>query len=268
MHYLKILHQEISEDISSGNITEKFGLKKEHVMNASTRKRDDFCPRKQLEETTVSCGQPEFELNDNNTGEGESVCTVVDRNKTLQKMLAKVDEFVEKFTGEDLKSVAVKEIKRRYGAKVKTHVGKSTNASARAMEKAKTYDDFDWEKLVRNNELGNLYVSQIDLYLVENLNMSKKDCDKKGFTKALKIEEIKKHFYSSRHDDDATGRKRTSQQKIHVALSSSSTNTKDASTVVKVPPWGGTILVPHHGHVNLVNTCPIDNFLCLNEETR
>ena len=26
---------------------------------------------------------------------------------------------------------------------------KGTNASARAVEKAKTYDDFDWEKLIR-----------------------------------------------------------------------------------------------------------------------
>lgn len=53
-------HYALPEDISSGNITEKFGLKKEHVMNASSRKRDDFCPRKQLEELIASCGQPEL----------------------------------------------------------------------------------------------------------------------------------------------------------------------------------------------------------------
>ena len=32
--------------ISSGEITEKFGLKTEHVVDTSTRKRDEFCPRK------------------------------------------------------------------------------------------------------------------------------------------------------------------------------------------------------------------------------
>ena len=135
-----------------------------------------------------------------------------------------------------------------------------TNASARATEKAKTYDDFEWEKLARNNKLGNLCASQLNLYLMANLNMSRKDCDKKGFTKALKLEEIKKHFYSSRHDDDANGGKRPS---IHVALSSSITGTKDESALVKVPPWSGTIWVPYHRHVNLVNTCPIDNFLTI-----
>ena len=43
---------------------------------------------------------------------------------------------------------------------------KKTKASARAVKKAKTYDDFDWEKLIRTNELENLYISQLDLYLI------------------------------------------------------------------------------------------------------
>ncbi len=46
---------------------------------------------------------------------------------------------------------------------------------ARAAEKAKTYDDFDWEKLIRTNELQNMYVSQLDLYLMNNLNLTRKD---------------------------------------------------------------------------------------------
>lgn len=53
------------------------------------------------------------------------------------------------------------------------------------------------QKLIRTNELENLYISQLDLYLMANLNLSKKDCEKKGFTKVSKIENIKKHFYSS-----------------------------------------------------------------------
>ena len=53
------------------------------------------------------------------------------------------------------------------------------------------------QKLIRTNELENLYISQLDLYLMENFNLSKKDCEKKGFTKVSKIENIKKHFYSS-----------------------------------------------------------------------
>lgn len=74
---------------------------------------------------------------------------------------------------------------------------KKTNASARAVEKAKTCNDFDWEKLIRTNELENLYISQLDLYLMANFNLSRKDCENNGFTKVSKIENIKKHFYSS-----------------------------------------------------------------------
>ena len=73
---------------------------------------------------------------------------------------------------------------------------KKTNASARKVEKAKTYDYFDWEKLIRTNELENVCISQLDLYLIANFNLSKKDCEKKGFTKASKIQNIKKQFYS------------------------------------------------------------------------
>ena len=69
-------------------------------------------------------------------------------------------------------------------------MAKKPNTSAKAAEKAKAYD-FDWKKLAQSNELGNLYVSQYDLYLIKNLNISKKECGKKGFTKAKKIEAVK-----------------------------------------------------------------------------
>ena len=69
--------------------------------------------------------------------------SVTDANDTLSKMLASVDEFVSNYTGEDLRNAVVNELKRRYNAKIKTFILKKTNASARAVEKAKTYDDFD-----------------------------------------------------------------------------------------------------------------------------
>ena len=58
---------------------------------------------------------------------------------------------------ENRRNAVVNELKRRYNAKIKTFISKKTNA--RAVEKAETYDDFDWEKLIRTNELENLYVS-------------------------------------------------------------------------------------------------------------
>ena len=53
------------------------------------------------------------------------------------------------------------------------------------------------EQIRGTSEQENQYISQLDLYLMANFNLSKKDCEKKGFTKASKIENIKKHFYSS-----------------------------------------------------------------------
>ena len=53
------------------------------------------------------------------------------------------------------------------------------------------------EQIRGTSELENQYISELDLYLMANFNLSKKDCEKKGFTKASKIENIKKHFYSS-----------------------------------------------------------------------
>lgn len=58
----------------------------------------------------------------------------------------------------------------------------------------KVYEDIQWETIIRKNELNNLYVSQLDLYLIKNLNLSKKQCSRKGYTKAAKIEEVKQHF--------------------------------------------------------------------------
>ena len=252
-------HYAHPDDISSGNIAEKFGLKAEHVVDASTRKRDDFCPRKKLDELVSSCGNPELKLKYETSDESEAVhVSVTDTNNTLEKMLASVDEFVSKYTGEDLRNAVVNELKRRYNSKIRTFLSKQTNASAREVEEAKTYDDFDWEKIIRKNELEKLYVSQLELYLIANLNLTKKDCEKKGFTKASKIEDIKKHFYSSEKEK----KDHAPHQKIHVAMPHTGQIT-EARATLRVPPWGGTVRLPHQGQLNLVNTCPIDNFLTI-----
>ena len=55
------------------------------------------------------------------SGESVSVhASVTDTNDTLAKMLASVDEFVSKYTGEGLRNAVVNELKRRYNAKIKS----------------------------------------------------------------------------------------------------------------------------------------------------
>ncbi|CAB3978002.1 Transient receptor potential cation channel subfamily A member 1 [Paramuricea clavata] len=254
--------------IFRGDITEKYGLRKELI--SETRKKDDFCPRKQLDNLVNSCGSPDLHLDatEEKSIGGDLVKTVKDRNDTLTKMMAKVDDFTSKYAGDDLRYSVVKEIKKRYNSQIKAFVSKKTNASARACEKAKTYEDIDWEKLVRTNELNKLYVSQLDLYLLTNLGLSRKNCDEKGFTKAKKIEEIKKHFYRSTDtkfsSKTACKKPQTSQTSpiINVAFQSHSTSSH-SGVILQVPPWGGQVNTPFSGTLTLTNTCPIENFLTI-----
>ena len=262
-HYLS------PDQISRGDITEKYGLRQELISEA--REKDDFCPRQQLDSLVNSCGSPDLYLDtdeEDSTG-SDLVKTVKDRNNTLAKMIAKVDDFASKYTGDDLRHLVVKEIKKRYNSKIKAFVSKKTNANARACEKAKTYEDIDWETLVRTNELNKLYVSQLDLYLLTNLALSKKKCDEKGFTKAKKIEEIKKHFYRSTEtkftsSKPASGKPQTTRTSpvINVAFQSHPTSSYN-DVVLQVPPWGGQVNTPFLGALTLTNTCPIDNFLTI-----
>ena len=73
-----------------------------------------------------------------------------------------------------------------------------------------------------------------------------------------KIEELKKHFYSSVDQS----RQHAPHQKIHLSVPYSGQITA-AQAVLHVPPWGNTVMVPHQGPVKLVNTCPIDDFLTI-----
>lgn len=118
-------HYAHPDAISSGEITEKVGLKTEHVVDAhhaSTRKRE-FCPQEKLGGLVSSCGNPELELKYEKSNESVSVhASVTDANDTLVKMLASVDEFVSKYTGEDLRNAVVNELKRHYNAKIKTFI--------------------------------------------------------------------------------------------------------------------------------------------------
>ena len=101
-------HYAHPDAISSGEITEKFGLKTEHVVDASARKQDEL---------VSSCGNPELELKYKKSDESVFVhASITDANDTFAKMLASVDGFVFKYTG-DLRNAVPNELKRCYNAK-------------------------------------------------------------------------------------------------------------------------------------------------------
>ena len=104
---------------------------------------------------------------------------------------------------EMISKVTEKELKRHYDLKVKAAISKKTTADTTALEKTKTFDEINWSTRVSSNTLDKLYVSQLHLYLVQQIGMSKTQCQAKGYTKAKKIEDIKKHFYSSSKQSNA-----------------------------------------------------------------
>ena len=99
--------------------------------------------------------------------------------------------------GEDLCKVTENELKKRYDLEVKAAVSKKATANTRALEKAKTYDEMNWPNHISSNSLDKLYASQLHLYLMQQMGLSKSQCEAKGDSKARKIEDIKKHFYAS-----------------------------------------------------------------------
>ncbi|CAB4036220.1 Hypothetical predicted protein, partial [Paramuricea clavata] len=190
-------HYCILNQVLKGDITEKFGLEKERVRDACLRNKDDFCPRKQLQNLQDRCGEPILDLCEKTQGDGSISVTVVDRNDTLRKYQDETDSFVEQFVGESLRNVTESELKRRYDMKVKATISRQSAAKARTIEKAKAYNDIDWESSIYSKSLGKLYVSQLHLYMIEKMGLSKTQCERKGYTKSDKIADITKHYYST-----------------------------------------------------------------------
>ena len=183
--------------VLEGDITEKFGLEKDRVRDACLRNKDDFCPRKQLENLQDRCGEPILDLCEKTQEDGSISVTVVDRNDTLRKYQDETDSFVEQFVGESLRNVTESELKRRYDMKVKATISRQSAAKARTIEKAKAYNDIDWESSIYSKSLEKLYVSQLHLYMIEKMGLSKTQCERKGYTKSDKIADITKHYYST-----------------------------------------------------------------------
>ncbi|CAB4034876.1 Hypothetical predicted protein, partial [Paramuricea clavata] len=252
------------------------------------REVDDYNPRKNLEKLLASCGTPSLKVEESVSDDGLVVAKVTDTNNTLGKALEQVDEFVTKYTGPDLESVVVQEIRRKTGMRVKSEVSRMLNADVKAAEKAKLFLDFDWDKLIRENTLQKLYVSQLDLYL-KHAGYTDSDLHVKGFTKDKKIEVIKRHYYNQEHPkakrapavkssqrfsgtnskpaqtENTTSVRQTQSATCHVSLPpiSPANANPTANVLINVPPWGGSVNIPLYGIRTLINTCPIDNFLVI-----
>lgn len=268
------------KQVLDGDITDmRDVLNKEIMKDATAREVDDFCPRKQLDKMMEQHGEPQLEIHEEKQSDGSVSVSVVDKNNTLSKYMTNLNSFVEVYAGEDLQEAIQAEIKRRYDMKLKATISKNSTANTKAIEKAKAVGDIDWPNLVSSNSLGKLYVSQLHLYLMEKMGISKAECEKKGYTKAKKIEDVKQHFYASLSKSPRKAETVTPQAQTPEPLSGCSISLPPASSLpvntslfpstqklqpLSVPPWGGAVFNTNYPQLQLLkNTCPIDNYLTI-----
>lgn len=218
-----------------------------HVESTSSRVVvDEFCPRVKIDETVKEIGPLDVHIVELVQDDGSVIKTSQDRNDTLNKMLSSVDEIVQEYTGEDLRQVVEAEIQRRYKMMVKSRLSKSSRAATKAKELAKTVSEINWEESIKSGTLDKMYVSQLDMYLQKCAGCSKVELQEKGYTKAKKVEAVKRHFY-------------TTKTKTSSSLPTNATNTNSNTVVI---PWGGQTEIQDRT-ITLKNTCPIDNFLMI-----
>jgi hypothetical protein len=146
---------------------------------ATARKVDEFCPRVKIEDVIREIGPIEAK-------EGSVNKSVHDKNDTLNKTLAHIDEIVEKYTGEDLRQVVEAEFKRRYTMLVKAYLGNKARAAVKAKKPSKTIYEIDWYNKIQSGTLDKMYVSPLDLYLEKVAGCKKSIVQEKGFSKHKK----------------------------------------------------------------------------------
>lgn len=259
---------------------------------------DEFCPRARLEDVIRKVGQIQVKEKEVYGEDGVAKESTYDENDTLNKLMANVDDIVVNYAGEDLRRVVENELKRKYSMLLKAHFTKETRAANKADELAKSVDEIDWKNAIDTGKIEKMYVSQLDLYLEKLAGFQHKTLHAKGFTKPLKIYEIKKHYFSNQ--DTAAQRSvlpraakipqaplpsakktvlpppPTTPLSQGTAADDSSLPRTAQSTQAPLPsspttpplprlmiiPWGGHTISNGKPH-RLTNTCPIDNCLMI-----
>lgn len=80
-HYCKL------KDVYISNVTEKFSVKKDLAGDATKRERDDFCPRKQLDNLLLTRGEPDIVVKETVQDDNSVSISCADNNNTLGKAL-------------------------------------------------------------------------------------------------------------------------------------------------------------------------------------
>ena len=224
----------------------------------TARTVDEFFPRARIEDVIREVGPIDVKEKEH-MDEWSVNNSVNDKNDTLNKMLAHVDDIVEKYTGEDLRQVVEAEFKRRYTMLVKAYLAKKARAVAKENKLSKIVDEIDWCNKIQSGTLDKMYVSQLDMHLEKVAGSKKSIIQEKGFSKAKKVEAVKRHYYSCNNHILTTSTQELRQPQTLCQPLQPLPPTQPKLVVI---PWGGqTILLGTS--VSLTNTCPIDNSLMI-----
>ena len=95
--------------------------------------------------------------------------------------MAKIDDFVKGYTGEDLRNTVLSDINHYLSNSIEKEVKMRVRQDKKAEYLSLKVNDIDWEDMALSGKLDKLYVAQLDMYLSEIVGMSAKDIRAKGF---------------------------------------------------------------------------------------
>ena len=174
--------------VIQAQFTERYSLTKEKVPSlAQERDTDDYCPRVQLKNLIESCGAPKLSFQQISNSDGSTTYLPVDANDTKTKIMAKIDNFVKEYTGEDLRNTVLSDVNHYLSNSIEKEVKKRIRQDKKAECLSLKVNDIDWEEMALSGKLDKLYVAQLDMYLSEVVGMSAKDIRAKGFNADKKV---------------------------------------------------------------------------------
>ena len=251
--------------VIQAQFTEKYSLTKEKVPNlAQESDTDDYCPRVQLENLIESCGAPKLSFQQISNSDGSTTYLPVDANDTKTKIMAKIDNFVKEYTGEDLRNTILSDVNHYLSNSIEKEVKKRIRQDKKAECLSLKINDIDWEEMALSGKFDKLYVAQLDMYLSEVVGIGAKDIRAKGFNADKKVAFVRKYALRNCSNLDQSYADVTSNKSLRTvrAIVPSNNINQISNGTLNIIPWAGNFHREGQ-NVELVNTCPIDNYLMM-----
>ena len=251
--------------VIQAQFTEKYSLTKEKVPNiAQEQDTDDYCPPVELKNLIESCGRPKLSFQQISNSDCSTTYLPVDANDTETKIMAKIDDLVEEYTGKDLRNTVLSDVNHYLSNSIE-EVNKCVKQDKKAECLSLKVNNIDWEEMELSGKFEKEYVAQLDMCLSEVVEMSAKDIIAKGFNADKKIAFLRKHVLRKCGNLDQSYADVTSNKSLRTVggIDPSNHFNQISNGTSKYYPMGWKIFSTDGQNAELVNTCPIDNYLMM-----